>query len=58
MSLTHEDLLSMSQLLDCKLQPLTDRIKNVELLLENDILPRISRASLSAETGGIINLPQ
>lgn len=58
MSLTHEDLLSMSQLLDCKLQPLTDRIKNVELLLENDILPRISRAALSAETGGIINLPQ
>ncbi len=41
MSLTNEDLLAISQLLDAKLKPLDDRTKNIELLLENDILPRI-----------------
>lgn len=34
MSLTSEDLLAISQLLDIKIKP-------VEMLLENDVLPRI-----------------
>lgn len=41
MSLTNEDLLAISQLLDSKLQPMEKRTKNIELLLENDILPRL-----------------
>lgn len=41
MSLTNEDLLAISQLLDAKLKPLEDRTKNIELLLENDVLPRL-----------------
>lgn len=41
MSLTNEDLLAISQLLDTKLKPLEDRTKNIELLLENDVLPRL-----------------
>ena len=40
-SLTNEDLLAISQLLDSKLQPMEKRTKNIELLLENDILPRL-----------------
>ena len=35
------DLLAISQLLDTKLKPLEDRAKNIELLLENDTLPRL-----------------
>ena len=41
MALTGEDLLEISQLLDIKLKPLEDRAKNIELLLENDTLPRL-----------------
>ena len=41
MALTNEDLLAISQLLDTKLKPLEDRAKNIELLLENDTLPRL-----------------
>lgn len=41
MSLTNEDLLAISQLLDVKLRPIEDRTKNIELLLENDVLPRL-----------------
>ena len=39
MSLTNEDLLAISQLMDTKLKPLEDRSKNMELLLENDVIP-------------------
>lgn len=41
MALTNEDLLAISQLLDIKLKPLEDRTKNIEILLENDVLPRL-----------------
>ena len=41
MSLTNEDLLSISQLLDSKLKPVNVKTSNIELLLENDILPRL-----------------
>lgn len=41
MALTNEDLLAISQLLDSKLKPLEDRTKNIELLLEQDVLPRL-----------------
>ncbi len=41
MSLTNEDLLAISQLLDSKLKPITADVKNIHLTLENDILPRL-----------------
>lgn len=41
MSLTNEDLLSISQLLDTKLKPINEKTLCIELLLENDILPRL-----------------
>jgi hypothetical protein len=41
MALTNNDLLAISQLLDAKLQPIEKRTKNIELLLETDVLPRI-----------------
>lgn len=41
MSLTNEDLLSISQLLDTKLKPINEKTSCIELLLENDILPRL-----------------
>lgn len=41
MALTSEDLLAISQLLDTKFKPLEDRAKNIELMLENDTLPRL-----------------
>lgn len=41
MALTNEDLLAISQLLDSKLKPIEDRTKNIELLLEQDVLPRL-----------------
>ena len=37
----NELLLAMSEILDKKLQPIESRTKRVELLLENDVLPRI-----------------
>lgn len=41
MALTNEDLLAISQLLDTKLKPLEDKAKSIEILLENDVLPRL-----------------
>lgn len=41
MSLTNEDLLAISLLLDAKMQPMEKRIKGIEILLENDMLPRL-----------------
>lgn len=41
MTLTSEDLLAISQLLDTKLKPIEDRTKRIEITLENDILPRL-----------------
>lgn len=41
MTLTNEDMLAIGQLLDTKLHPLAERTKNIELFLENDILPRL-----------------
>lgn len=47
MSLTNEDLLAISQLLDVKLearlQPIENRLKRIEVdLLENNIIPRLN----------------
>ncbi len=41
MSLTNEDLLAISQLFDSKLNPIKEDVKNINLTLENDILPRL-----------------
>lgn len=45
MALTNEDLLAISQLLDTKLKsnlaPIENRLTNIELTLENNILPRL-----------------
>lgn len=41
MSLTNEDLLAIGQLLDNKLKPIKDDVKGINLMLENDILPRL-----------------
>lgn len=41
MSLTNEDLLAISQLLDSKFKPIEDRTKNIEILIENDFLTRL-----------------
>lgn len=41
MALTNEDLLAISQLLDSKLKPIGERTKSIELLLENDVMPRL-----------------
>lgn len=37
----NELLLAMSDMLDKKLKPVNDRLKNIELTQENDILPRL-----------------
>ena len=37
----NELLLALSDLLDKKLKPINDRMKSMELTLENDILPRL-----------------
>lgn len=47
MSLTSEDLLAISQLLDAKLdarlKPIENRVKRIEVdLLENNVIPRLS----------------
>ncbi len=47
MSLTNEDLLAISQLLDTKLdsrlKPIENRLKRIEVdLLENNIIPRLN----------------
>lgn len=39
--LTNEDLLAISQLLDIKLKPIENRTKNIELAIENEVLPRL-----------------
>lgn len=41
MTLTNDDLLAISQLLDTKLKPIKDNVKGINLTLENDILPRL-----------------
>lgn len=41
MALTSEDLLAISQLLDVKLKPIDERTKRLEIMLENDVLPRL-----------------
>lgn len=41
MALTNEDLLAISQLLDSKLNPIKDDVKDTNLTLENEILPRL-----------------
>lgn len=41
MSLTNEDLLAISQLLDTKLKPIKTDVKNINLTIENDVLPRL-----------------
>ena len=41
MSLTNEDLLSISQLLDTKLKPIHTITSEIALSLENDIRPRL-----------------
>ncbi len=41
MSLTNDDLLAISQLLDTKLKPIKADVKNINLTLENDVLPRL-----------------
>ena len=47
MSLTNEDLLAMSQLLetklDAKLKPIENQLKRIEVdLLENNVIPRLN----------------
>lgn len=37
----NELLLAMSDMFDKKLKPMNDRMKNIELTLENDIQPRL-----------------
>lgn len=41
MSLTNDDLLALSQLLDAKLKPIMADVRDINLTLENDILPRL-----------------
>ena len=41
MALTNEDLLAISQLLDAKLKPINDRLTQIELQQENEMLPRL-----------------
>ncbi len=43
MSLTNEDLLAISQLLDIKIKPIENQLKRIQVdLLENNIIPRLS----------------
>ena len=51
MSLTNEDLLAISLLLDskfdAKMQPIENRLKRIEVnLLENNVIPRLNTQSL------------
>ena len=41
MALSNEDLLAISQLLDSKLNPITNDVRSINLTLENDVLPRL-----------------
>ena len=41
MTLTNEDLLVLSQLLDGKLKAVKDDVRDIHLTLENDLLPRL-----------------
>ena len=40
MALTNEDLLAISQLLDVKLKPIKNNLRDINLTLENDVLPK------------------
>lgn len=46
MSLTNEDLLAISQLLDTKLKPIKADVRDINLTLENDVLPRLREIEL------------
>lgn len=37
----NELLLALSEMIDKKLKPINDKLRNIEILQENDILPRI-----------------
>ncbi len=60
MSLTSEDLLAISQLLDAKLdarlKPIENRVKRIEIdLLENNVIPRLNTIeSCYTETENIV----
>ena len=41
MALSNEDKIFISQLLDTKIKTLDAKIRPVQLLLENDVLPRL-----------------
>lgn len=41
MALSSEDLLVLSNMMDQKLKPIKEDVKDVKLLIENDVLPRI-----------------
>ena len=41
MSLTNEDLLSISNIVKAQIEPVERRTQNIELLLENNIIPRL-----------------
>ena len=41
MTLTNDDLLALAKIMDSRIQPMEKRMKNIEMLLEHDILPRL-----------------
>lgn len=41
MSLTNEDLLAISNVVKAQIQPVENRTRNLELLLENQVIPRL-----------------
>ena len=41
----NELLLAISDMLEKKLEPINDRLKNIELTQENEILPRLQNIS-------------
>jgi len=41
MALTNEYLPAISQLLDSKLKPIKDDVRDINLTLENNVLPRL-----------------
>lgn len=41
MSLTNEDLLSIANIVKAQIEPVEKRTKNMELLLENTVIPRL-----------------
>lgn len=41
MALTSEDLLAISNIVQKQIEPVKIDVKNIKLLLENDVLPRL-----------------